>query len=274
MRIIEEMVEYFSELLTEEQKAAVEKLFSIPSPEDDDYDEYYEDYEDDSGYDDEDFLLDFDPYDQDVLFPPQGRGKGHSRGKKRKWAHPVITAEGLVALFRQDAEVQWERVPVSLELFPALAGVHDPNFLSGGKPTNWQRFIAAVNCLKDLDEETLAARISLLLLEQKEKNGPENNLFAFWFHSRRYGGFTALADSFCRRRVEGGAGRAVLRALRVISYPENETAVDTHVYRSFLENRDLVGIFSYYRILRKLEYLLETAADEALRRAMHKYRGS
>jgi len=71
MRIIEEMVEYFSELLTEEQKAAVEKLFSIPSPEDDDYDEYYEDYEDDSGYDDEDFLLDFDPYDQDVLFPPQ-----------------------------------------------------------------------------------------------------------------------------------------------------------------------------------------------------------
>ena len=197
MKFVEELIDYFSELLTEKQKAAVEQLYQIPSlPDDDEY------YEEDSGYEDEDedYLSDFDPYDQDVLFPPQGRGKGHSRGKKRKWAHPVITAKGLVDLFRKDAKIQWERVPVSLELFPALAKVHDPNYLSGRKATDWRRFIAAVECLKDLDEETLATRISRLLLEQREKNGPEGNLFALWFHSRRDGGFTALADRFCRRR--------------------------------------------------------------------------
>ena len=267
MKFVEELIDYFSELLSEEEKAAVERLFQLPALQKKSM--YYDEVDFCTEEEDPD-----DEYDQDVLFPPQGRGKGHSRGKKRKWAHPVITAEGLVDLFRKDAKIQWERVPVSLELFPALAGVHDPNFLSGRKPTDWRRFIAAVECLKDLDEETLANRISRLLLEQKEKNGPEDNLFALWFHSRRDGGFTALADRFCRRRVDGGAGRAVLRALRVISYPETETAVDTHVYRSFLENRDLVGIFSYYHILRKLEYLLEEAADEAVRRAMHEYRGN
>ena len=64
------------------------------------------------------------------------------------------------------------------------------------------------------------------------------------------------------------------REYRQIFYPETETAVAPHVYRSFLDNRDLAGIFSYYRILRKLEYLLKAAADEAGRRATHEYRES
>ncbi|MBO4304898.1 MAG: hypothetical protein J6A21_09970 [Lentisphaeria bacterium] len=265
MKLVEELIDYFSELLTEEQKAAVGQLFHIPSPKEEDMF-----YPEDSLEEEEEP----DVYDQDVLFPPQGSGKGHARGKKRKWAHPVITAAGLVALFRQDAKAQWKRTPVSLELFPALAGVHDSNYLSGRKPTHWRRFIAAVDCLKDLDEETLASKISLLLQEERKKPEPGGNLFSLWFYSRQDGGFTALADHFCRRQVDGGAGRAVLRALRCISYPETDQAVDTHVYREFLENGDLIGIFNYYRILRKLEYLLEAAADEAVRRAMHEYRGN
>ena len=43
MKLIEELINYFSELLTEEQKAAVEQLFhnsSPPKPDAENYEEY------------------------------------------------------------------------------------------------------------------------------------------------------------------------------------------------------------------------------------------
>ena len=265
MHIIEEMVEYFSELLTKEQASEVERLFHVRLPQEDDDRESgrSSDFEDDDDRYDEPY----DPYDQDVLFPPpRNRGGGHARGKRRRWRHPVVSAGDLVEIFRRAAKSEWERFPVSLELFLALAGIGTQ---AGKKAGRWRNFLAAVEGLEDLDPDALGGRISLLLREERKKSGAEANLFARWLHAQSTGGFTKLADDFCKSRIDGVAGRAVLKALRGITWPETAGADgDVHVYRPFLENRELVGIFGYYRILRKLEYLLEAAAAEAVRRQM------
>ena len=121
-----------------------------------------------------------------------------------------------------------------------------------------------MDCLKDLDEEALADAIRILL--GTEKSGSRLHLKE-WFDSWRDGSFTQLADRFCRSHVAGVAGRATLAALRDISYPEKtQNRNNTKYFRSFLDDPDIAVIFDYYRVLRKLEYILRRTLDEAARR--------
>ena len=271
MHIIEELAAYFSQLLTWEQKEAVAKICGLPPQDEEEFDEpAYEDY-DDCDCDCDWVYNEWSEFD-DVYDLPPDRKKGHAAGKRRPLRRPVLTAAALVGIFRETAERQWKETPVSLEILIALARVRDPERLQGvTRAKNWRRFLAAVACLKDLDEDALACDIRLLL-EERKRAGTADVLFRDWFLSWRAGRFARLADSFCRRKIEGTASRAVLRALRSITWPESDApAGEVSSYRAFLENPELVAVFDYYRILRKLEYLLKSSADEAVRRAVRKY---
>ena len=269
MHIIEELAAYFSELLTFEQEMVVAEICGLPQQDEEDlYESDYEDYYDpDDEYGKCDEPDEYSEYD----LPPD-RKKGHAAGKRRPLRRPAVSAAGLVRIFREAAERQWQETPVSLEIFIALAQVHDPNCLQGlTRAKNWRRFLAAVACLKDLDEEVLARDIRLLL-EERKRAGTADVLFRDWLISWREGRFARLADSFCRRKIEGSAPRAVLRALRSIAWPGSGVpAGEVNSYRPFLENPELAAVFDYYRILRKLQYLLTSSADEAVRRAVRKY---
>ena len=265
MHIIEELAAYFSELLTFEQEMAVAEICGLPpqekliDPGEDDYDA--------RGLSDE--------YDESDEYPeydlPPDRRKGHAAGKRRPLRRPAVSAAGLVRIFREMARRQWKEVPVSLDILSALAQVHDPNYLQGGSPRNkWRRFLAAVACLKDLDEDALADDIRRLL-EQQIRAVPVGILFRDWFISWKRERFERLADDFCRRKIEGSAPRAVLRALQSITRSgSGAPAGDVSSYRPFLENPELVAIFDYYRVLWKVQRLLKASAYEAALRAVRR----
>lgn len=267
MHIIEELAAYFSELLTDEQMEAVAEFCGLSQQE--------KPVERGNGRDPDDPWRD-DEWGGSDEYPeydlPPDRRKGHAAGKRRPLRRPAVSAAGLVRIFRETAERQWQETPVSLEIFIALARVHDPNRMQGlTRAKNWRRFLAAVACLKDLDEDALACAIRLLL-EERKRAGTADVLFRDWLVSWREGRFARLADTFCRRKIEGSAPRAVLRALRSITWPGSAApAGEVNSYRPFLENPELAAVFDYYRIQRKLEYLLKSSADEAVRRAVRKY---
>lgn len=61
---------------------------------------------------------------------------------------------------------------------------------------------------------------------------------------------------------------AVQRALRNTAWPEKkQTEENTNLFAPFLEVRELVVIFDYYRLLRKLEYVLSQALRQAVEKA-------
>lgn len=266
MQFIEELVEYFSELITEEQKSAVGRLFGIGAQS-----EVHGRSRDSDEADDSDDFDEYDKYDE-YEFPATDRKHGHASGKRRPLRHPAITAVGLVEAFRKLASAHWKSTPFAHRLFVELAEIRDKNYLAGrGRASEWRRFTAAVSCLRDLDVDTLVELIRQRFARE-QRSGDGNDLFYIWFILWRNGDFTRLADTFCRIHVEGVAGRAVLAALRGIAYPENAEALrNTNVFRPFLDNPELVGIFDYYRVLRKLEYIQRQTVEEATRRLKKGY---
>lgn len=259
MKLISELVDYFSELLTEEQKNAARQLGVIPSGgPDDDYfeDRYYEEY---------DPYYDRDPYDEYEL-PAPDRRMGHAAGKRRPPRRRAMTAARLAADFRKGAKA-W----IDFDIFIALAEKHDRNYLSELKRAGeWRRFMAAVACLKDLDADALGELLRQLLAEQKATGGTR---FYDFFVACGSGSLTYFAKNFCRRRVDGAAGRATLAALRDIAYPETvSTHRNTNLVRPFMENPDIAGIFDYYHVLRKLEYIYSQTGEEAVRRLKNGHR--
>ena len=264
MKFIEELVEYFSELLTEEQKNQLELLCGDPASRDPDSDG--RDVEDNFDGDDE-----YDPYEE-YEFPAPDRRQGHASGKRRPLRQAAITAAGLVAAVRTEARKHWKAVPVARDLVLALAETHDRNYLANRSRAGvWRRFTAAVESLKELDADPLSEVMERLLAAQTA-SGDGRGLFRDWFEARRNGVFSLLADRFCRRRVDGVAGRATLAALRRIAYPEKvDPAQNTNVYRPFLDDPELVAIFDYYRVLRKLEFIQSKTIEEAARRLKKGY---
>ena len=110
MQIIDELVEYFAELLTKKQSNAVAQLFGIPKrPDRDSPDGSYMP----DGDDEDDEYGRYDEYE----FPAKTR-HGHSGGKRRRWRHPVITAEGLAAAFRETARATRKERPFSWNFIP------------------------------------------------------------------------------------------------------------------------------------------------------------
>ncbi len=277
MKFIDELVEYFSDLLTEEQKQKIESLWHpAPVADDDDYFDYSyaDEYVDEEDYDDSDPY----PYEEyDSLYDsPAKKGKsgGHAAGKRRPLRHPAVSAEGLVDLFQKEARKVWKNDPFSLELYIDLATAHDPNYLTGIRRTgNWRRFILAVQSLKDLDADCLAGLLALLSRKMKDSPDPGlNDLFEGIFNSFAEGTFSKLADRFCRQSISGVAARAVLADLRDIAYPEEKPiSARTRTYISFLDNANLAAVFDYYRIQRKLEYILKQTIAEALQRRFKNY---
>ena len=160
MKLISELVDYFAELLTAEQKNAAMQLGVIPSRERDE--DYFEDQ-----YDEEyDPYYDRDPYDEYEL-PAPDRRMGHAAGKRRPPRRRAMTAARLAADFRKGAK-EW----IDFDIFIALAEKHDRNYLSKLKRAGeWRRFMAAVACLKDLDADALGELLRQLLAEQKATGG-------------------------------------------------------------------------------------------------------
>ena len=121
MKLISELVDYFAELLTAEQKNAAMQLGVIPSRERDE--DYFEDQ-----YDEEyDPYYDRDPYEEYEL-PAPDRRQGHASGKRRPPRRPAITAAKLAAAFRDLANAQSPNF--SFRLFIELAETRDRNYLS------------------------------------------------------------------------------------------------------------------------------------------------
>ena len=269
MAFIEELVEYFAELITDEQRNAVARLYGIPgllTPEaleelrnprvgipEDDYDPNQE----------------WDEPDEEDRYgiPAPDRRSGHAGGKRRPLRRPSITAVKLAAEFRKAAKEHWKAHPASRDFFLALAATHDPGYLAGlTRAGEWRRFAAAMAVLKDLDEDALAEDIKVLFGKERAA-GAGGRIVFDWFCAGDDGSFTQLAEKFCRRRVDGDAGRAVLAALRGIAYPEKPPLTrNTHVFRSFLDNPDIVAIFDYYRVLRKLECIRLRTLEALVRR--------
>jgi hypothetical protein len=266
MKFIDELVEYFAVLLTEEQKKEIKRLWHpAQDTDDDDLDDRDDDHDD---HDDEGSSEEY-PYEEyDTLYDsPAKKGKsGHAAGKRRPLRHPAVSAEGLVSLFQKEVRKVWKS-DCSLELYLSLAAAHDPAYLNGIRRTgNWRRFICAVECLKDLDADTLAGLLANLF-----KNH-DQDLFSGIFESFASGTFSDLANRFCRQKISGVAAKAVLADLRDIAYPEEKPIpARTRSYISFLDNADLAAIFHYYRIQRKLEYILKQTVDEALQRIFKIY---
>jgi len=259
MQFISELLDYFRELLTSEQISAVVELYTQRGSLDDEDDRWQED-----DFDDRDDEPDeYEAYE----FPAPDRRQGHAAGKRRPLRHPALTAAGLVAAFRRAAKKCWNEDPTSRDIFFMLAKAHDRQYSAGvRRASEWRRFVSAVECLKDLDVDGLTDAIRAALAE-REQRGAERKLFYDWIVSWRTGGFLRLAESFCRRRVDGEAGRAVLAALREIAWPEKDSALrNTNRFRSFLDHPEVVVIFDYYRVLRRLEYILAQTAEEAARR--------
>ncbi len=270
MQIIDELVEYFSDLLTQKQKQDIERLWHpVPDADDDDHD--------DDSNDDHDVDSDAYPYEEyDTLYDsPAKKGKsGHAAGKRRPLRHPAVSAEGLVDLFQKEAKKTWRNKSFMLKLYLDLAAAHDPDYLTGKRRAgNWRRFILAVQSLKDLDADSLAGLLAHLSREMKDSPDPGlNDLFEGIFNSFSEGTFSDLADRFCRQIISGVAAKAVLADLRDIAYPEEKPHPSrTRTYISFLDNADLAAIFDYYRIQRKLEYILKQTIAEALQRIFKNY---
>ena len=145
MQIIDELVEYFSDLLTQKQKQEIERLWHpVPDADDDDHD-------DDSNDDDDSDAYPYEEYDT-LYDSPAKKGKsGHAAGKRRPLRHPAVSAEGLVDLFQKEAKKTWQNKSFTLELYLDLAAAHDPDCLTGIRHgRNWRRFILAVQSLTDL----------------------------------------------------------------------------------------------------------------------------
>lgn len=269
MEFIDELVDYFADLLTEEQKQKINELWH-PAPAPDDDDEYDSADDDNSDHGDDGSRYPYEEYDT-LYDSPAKKGKaGHAAGKRRPLRHPAVTAEGLVALFQKEAKKIWKSNSFTLELYLALAAVHDPAYLTGKRrgAGQWRRFILAVESLKDLDADSLAGLLARLSREMKDPSNPRSNdLFKGIFYSFAEGSFSDLANRFCRQKISGIAGRAVLADLRDITYPEGKRPPSrTRTYISFLDNADLTAVFDYYRIQRKLEYILKQTVAEALQR--------
>ncbi|MBE6371278.1 MAG: hypothetical protein E7055_04325 [Lentisphaerae bacterium] len=264
MKFIDELVDYFAVLLTEEQKQEIERLWH-PDPDADDDD--YDDHDNSSGY----------PYEEyDTLYDsPAKKGKSsHAAGKRRPLRHPAVTAEGLVTLFQKEAKKVWKNKFFTVGLYLSLAAAHDPAYLTGiSHGGNWRHFILAVESLKDLDADSLAGLLARLSRKMKDSPDPDrNDLFRGIFTSFAEGTFSDLANRFCNQKISGVAAKAILADLRDITYPEGEQIpARTRTYISFLGNADLAAIFDYYRIQRKLEYILKQTVDEALQRIFKNY---
>lgn len=269
MQLIEELVDYFSELLTEDQKERIEQIWHIDLPStagdqakicfpegtpaaEKDPDEEYEK------------LYDF----------PRRTGKqAHAGRKRRPPRRAPVSAESLVAIFQKMAKTCWKQVPVTLDLYLALAKA-DPRYAEKkSRASRWQRFLLAVECLESLDETVLSNRLAALL--QKEKKQPEGSrkLFLELFGSMADRSFFRLTGDFSSQHITRGTAKAFLAALRNTVYPENpDKPVDTALFQSFLEIPDLAAVFSYYKIQRKLEYILKPAMAKARRRQRRRSR--
>ena len=283
MKFIDELVDYFADLLTEEQKREIARFWH-PVPDygkDDECDEY--DEYDEYGKN-EDMQYPYEDYDTLYDLPARRGSSGHSGGKRRPLRHPAFSAEQLVSIFQAKVRKAWN-VDLSLRLLRALAAVVD----SGSPPRQSKirirrRFELAVDSLKELDEAALASRLSLLYRRCREEEGPDRGLFRDLFYAcisveagegpdapKKLGidcRLSPLAEDFCREKVYGIAANAVQRTLRNTAWPEKkQTEENTNLFAPFLEVRELVVIFDYYRLLRKLEYVLSQALCQAVEKA-------
>lgn len=273
MEFIDELVDYFADLLTEGQKLKINELWH-PAPDPDDDDEYDSVDDDNSDHWDNGNRYPYDEYDT-LYDSPAKKGKsGHAAGKRRPLRRPAVSAEGLVALFQKEAKKIWKSKSCTLELYLALAATGNPAYLNGkSRVGQWRRFILAVESLKDLDADSLAGLLVRLTGKMKDSSDPRpNDLLKDIFHSFAEGTFSNLANRFCRQKISGVAARAILADLRDITYPEKrQNPARTRTYVSFLDNADLAAVFDYYRIQRKLEYILKQTVDEALQRVFKNY---
>ena len=268
MQFIEELVGYFSELITAEQRDEVERLWGLKPPA---AAETADDAEEaaDAAAEAADGGNEYDEYDEyDEYAPPAPhRRRGHAGGRRHSLPHRPVTPAELTAAFRKALREHWKADPVSRDILLGLARVRNGNRPADGKKTSeWRRFAAAVACLAELDEAELAENLMQLREERKTcSNG--GLLFDEWARSMWRGDFTGLADEFCRRHVDGDAAGSTLAALRGIAYPENaQNGGNAKYYRSFMTDPEIAVIFDYYRVLRKLEHILRQTLEEAARR--------
>lgn len=263
MRIVEELVEYFSELLSEGQKKAVGELLGAKLRRGYDVDDR-EDFDD---FDEHDK---YDEYEECGFAVPDRRS-GHAAGKRRPLRRPETTAAELAAIFRKMVR-EWGGeigMPGLPDLLSALAAKVAPVRPAGkSRMSIWRRFTLMVAALKDLDEDALSEALAALIAERRQQEWyAPKDMFVELFKCGFCGDFGGLAKAFCAQQVHGKAAKAVLAELRNSVYPERpQRTGNTNLSTVFLRNRDIVTIFNFYRLQRKLEYIISQTVNEAIER--------